>query len=50
MMLSVPVSLTSLQIINSTFFSVTGLGIVSYFFMVEKYSIVYMYPIVYPFI
>lgn len=44
MMLSVPVSLTSLQIIISTFFSVTGLGIVSYFFVVEKYSIVYMYP------
>ena len=35
--------------IISAFFPDTGLGIYSYFFMVEMYSIMYVYPIVYPF-
>ena len=32
--------------IISNFFSVTGLGFISYLFIAEKYCIVYMYPIV----
>ena len=45
---SVPVSFTSCEMIILTFFSVAGLGIISYFFMVQKYCTGYMYPIVYP--
>ena len=44
--LSLPVSFTSLGMIISTFSPVAGLGIISSFFMVEKYCIVYMYPTV----
>ena len=45
--LSVSVSVTLLRMIISTFFSVTGLGIISYFLMVEKYCIVYLYLYLY---
>ena len=44
--LSLSVSLTFLRMIVSSFFPVALLGIISYFFMVEKYCIVYMHPIV----
>ena len=38
--LPVPVSFTSLGMIISTFFSMAEFGIISYFFMFEKYCIV----------
>ena len=44
--LSLPVSLTSLGMIISTFFPVAMLGLISYFFKVENYCTVFMYPIV----
>ena len=39
MILLLPVSFTSFGMTISTFFSMAGLGIISYFFMVEKYCI-----------
>jgi len=41
-----PSLLTSLRMIISIFSPAAGFGIISYFFMVEKYCIVYMYPVV----
>ena len=43
--LSFPVSLTSFSMITSSFFPLTGNGIISSFFMSEQYCIVYIYPI-----